>query len=583
MSLGQIINPDGATVKLVDGQLVATALGASGGSHSAGIAPDPGASSGSTKFLREDATWAVPSGGGGSSANPSASGGLSAVNGTATTFMTSDSAPALSQAIAPTWTGSHTFSKTAGTGTQSPTLTINLPAHTALTASTESPSINVVGATQQWATGTLTLQRCVRHQAPTIAFAGASTCTTAINTEIASPIAGTNATLTNSIALRLVASSAAHVPLVVQGAGSQSGNLLSCQNSSGTTVGGFSSAATVLCNDLSTVGAPGIKSVLDSTSLGVYFQNSSLKVGFGAAGSFAAYYTSQVSSTSTFTLGNGASGLLGSVIILQGNGLNQTMLVATAGSPAGNTASTEYTDVNFILTNTAEFATGAVALNRTFRIQPRTYSAVGASTITDAATFDVGGPPIAGSNVTLTRAWAARFGGRSGVLAGTSTHYGTIGGTLFDHFTDSGSTHTDGTEDTLYTDTIEASALATNGDKIEAEYCITLVSSATATREIKAYFGGTLILDSGSQTFASAGTTDLWILIIRVSATEVRVKAELVVSGISLQPLVTYTDITGLTLSSSQIIKVTGIAAGTGAASGDITARLGTIGWKSAA
>ena len=42
-------------------------------------------------------------------ANPSASVGLAAVNGSAGTFMTSDSAPALNQAIVPTWTGLHTF------------------------------------------------------------------------------------------------------------------------------------------------------------------------------------------------------------------------------------------------------------------------------------------------------------------------------------------------------------------------------------------------------------------------------------------------------------------------------------------
>lgn len=35
----------------------------SGASHAAGLAPDPGATAGSTKFLREDATWAVPAGG----------------------------------------------------------------------------------------------------------------------------------------------------------------------------------------------------------------------------------------------------------------------------------------------------------------------------------------------------------------------------------------------------------------------------------------------------------------------------------------------------------------------------------------
>lgn len=44
------------------------------------------------------------------SANPTGTIGLTAVNGTATTFMTSDSAPALSQAIVPTWTGAHIWS-----------------------------------------------------------------------------------------------------------------------------------------------------------------------------------------------------------------------------------------------------------------------------------------------------------------------------------------------------------------------------------------------------------------------------------------------------------------------------------------
>lgn len=49
-----------------------------------------------------------PGGGSGSSgANPTASVGLSAVNGSAPTFMRSDAAPALSQAITPTWTGQH--------------------------------------------------------------------------------------------------------------------------------------------------------------------------------------------------------------------------------------------------------------------------------------------------------------------------------------------------------------------------------------------------------------------------------------------------------------------------------------------
>lgn len=63
---------------------------------------------GTTNFLRADGTWNVPPVSTG--ANPTASVGLSAVNGVATTFLRSDGAPALSQGIVPTWTGIHTFS-----------------------------------------------------------------------------------------------------------------------------------------------------------------------------------------------------------------------------------------------------------------------------------------------------------------------------------------------------------------------------------------------------------------------------------------------------------------------------------------
>lgn len=47
-------------------------------------------------------------------ANPSATIGLAANNGIALTAMRSDATPALSQAISPTWTGTHTFAKATG-------------------------------------------------------------------------------------------------------------------------------------------------------------------------------------------------------------------------------------------------------------------------------------------------------------------------------------------------------------------------------------------------------------------------------------------------------------------------------------
>ncbi|MCV9940910.1 hypothetical protein OIU35_31555 [Boseaceae bacterium BT-24-1] len=62
--------------------------------------------------------------------NPSASAGLAAVNGVATTYMRSDGAPAISQAIAPTWSGVHQFTQavtlTAGVGSVGGVATVGL-------------------------------------------------------------------------------------------------------------------------------------------------------------------------------------------------------------------------------------------------------------------------------------------------------------------------------------------------------------------------------------------------------------------------------------------------------------------------
>jgi len=92
-----------------------------------------------------------------------------------------------------------------GTSGVRSTLVTTAAADTGVTASTEQTDVYFdLARTVTWETGALTTQRAVRIAAPTYAFAAASTVTTAVTVDISgAPVAGTNATLTNSYALRV--------------------------------------------------------------------------------------------------------------------------------------------------------------------------------------------------------------------------------------------------------------------------------------------------------------------------------------------------------------------------------------------
>lgn len=152
---------------------------------------------------------------------------------------------------------------------------------------------------------------------------------------------------------------------------------------------------------------------------------------------------------------------------------------------------------------------------------------------------------------------------------------------LFDHFIDVGNVGTG--EDDLYSDTLAAAQLANNGEKIEAEYGGVFVSSATATRQLKIYFGGTMIFDSGALTLSLSSAWTAYVTIIRVSSSVVRTMISLTTEGAALAAYTAYTEVTGLTLANAQILKITGEAAGVGAATDDIVAKMAAISWEAAA
>jgi hypothetical protein len=152
---------------------------------------------------------------------------------------------------------------------------------------------------------------------------------------------------------------------------------------------------------------------------------------------------------------------------------------------------------------------------------------------------------------------------------------------LFDHFANVGNVGTG--EDDLISDTIVAGQLANNGEKLEAQYAGSFVSSATATRQIRAYFGGTLIFDTGALTLSLSSAWDIYLTVIRVSASVVRCSVSLTTQGAALSAYTACTEVTGLTLSNTQVLKVTGEAAGVGAATNDIVAKMSFVEWLAAA
>jgi hypothetical protein len=256
--------------------------------------------------------------------------------------------------------GTATFTPAARSTGAASFFTLTTPADTNQTLSTEAIGLNKTAATRQWATGALTTQREVFFGAPTYGFVGASTLTTAINVDIADPVAGTNATFTNTYGLR--AGNVLFTGLIKAG-------------SSPTTL--TDSAGKILSAALNTVAVA--------------------QGGTGAtSGTVAFLGNAQVFTVpQTFTPGARATGALPYFILTTPADTNQTLSTEAIG--ASFTAATR------------QWATGTLALQRERVFAAPTYGFVGASTLTTAINVDIA-DPIAGTNATFTNGYALRAG-----------------------------------------------------------------------------------------------------------------------------------------------------------------------------
>lgn len=171
---------------------------------------------------------------------------------------------------------------------------------------------------------------------------------------------------------------------------------------------------------------------------------------------------------------------------------------------------------------------------------------------------------------------------RSGLIEFNGSHYVStitlnrvgIGGAIADFTADAANGTT--VETDLYTYTTKASTLDTIGAKITAEYAV-LLTDATADKVIKIYFAGIEIFTSGTLT-AAVGTYKYDVTIIRTGASTARAIVTAVrQSTFGSADQGAETDLTGLTFSGTNIIKITGTASGASGGSSDIVAKMGAV------
>ncbi len=152
---------------------------------------------------------------------------------------------------------------------------------------------------------------------------------------------------------------------------------------------------------------------------------------------------------------------------------------------------------------------------------------------------------------------------------------------LFDHYVDGTA---GGAEADIYTATLAAGQLSANGQKIVANYGGNFVTLGTELTQLLVQFAGTTIWDSTGIAPAS-GTTSwrVFVEIIRVSATVIRYTVSLNTTGASGYVYAVSGELTGLTLSGTNVLRIRGASSGVGSGSGDIVGKMGTIEWRPAA
>lgn len=200
-----------------------------------------------------------------------------------------------------------------------------------------------------------------------------------------------------------------------------------------------------------------------------------------------------------------------------------------------------------------------------------------------AGTATAGTAPVkftSGTNLTTAEAGAMEYNGNHYVTKASGLRV-PLGGGIFDFFTD---VTVGGAETDIYTSTTAASTLAVNGAKVTAVWAGNFVTVGTELTQLKVYFAGSAIWDS-TGVAPTTGTTSWRVRaeIIRVSSTVVRYAVTLTTTTGTTYVYETVGELTGLTLTNTNILKITGTSTGVGSGSGDIVGKMGYVDYRAPA
>ena len=263
-------------------------------------------------------------------------------------------------------------------------------ANTNQTATTNIPNFRISGANKQWATGTVPLQYFTHLTANTVSAVAASTFTNVYGLFVEAATAGTNATITNNWGIGVNGGG-----IIVRGS---SGTVLDVGN----TFSIFNVvSSTGICSAYNlyvTNGAMTIQTVTPT----LIFNNSTVQIRRNSNSLFLDTYDD-------LTVRNTLSSY--DMLVLRGTkttGASNSFVFTTPS----NTNQTLSTEISGVLYNnySRQWATGNITTQREQYIKTVTYTAIGASVITNAFGKYIEAP-TASTNVTITNNYALGLAG----------------------------------------------------------------------------------------------------------------------------------------------------------------------------